>query len=103
MTDTNPTQLDERMGELNARLRELRNAFVERRHQYHSLAVDHLDLDHGSDDSSSAAAAVAATQATLGDVATTLLLAEVGLDLVKPYSTPLKPRTDPGRATIGAA
>jgi len=103
MTDTNPTHLDDRMCELNARLRELRGAFVELRHQYHSLDVDLLDLDDRPDDSSNAPAALDATQATLGDVTTTLLQAEVGLDLIKPYSTRLKPRTDTGRATVRAA
>ncbi|HEY5845087.1 MAG TPA: hypothetical protein VIU87_27160 [Mycobacterium sp.] len=102
MTDTDPTQLDDRIGELNARLRELRSAFVELRHQYNSLDVDLLDLDHGPDDSSDAPAALDATQATLGDVTTTLLLAEVGLDLVKPYSTRLKPHTGPGRGVRAA-
>ena len=57
MTDTDPTQLDDRMSELNARLRELRSAFVELRHRYNSLDVDLLDLDHGPDDSSSDAPA----------------------------------------------
>ena len=96
MTDTDPTRLDDRMSELNARLRELRSAFVELRHQYNSLDVDHLDLDHGADDSSNAPAALDVTQATLGDVTATPPLAEVGLDLVKPYSRRLKPNTGPG-------
>ncbi|HEY5844631.1 MAG TPA: hypothetical protein VIU87_24785 [Mycobacterium sp.] len=82
-----------------------------RENQYHSLEVDPLDLDDAPDDSlSNAPAALDATQATLGDVTTTLLLAEVGLglgldldldlDLVKRYSTRLKPRTDSRRATV---
>ena len=76
------------MGELNNRLPELRCALVELRHQYHSLDVDLLDLDDGPGDATSKAPAVLdATQATLGDVTATLLLAEVGLDLVQRYST----------------